>query len=49
MNEEAKKPVELPRRSAKIIPFPRNRIKRIVVIKQDKQPNDTTHHSPQSA
>ena len=48
MNEEVKKPAELPRRSAVIIPFPRNRIKRIVISKEIA-PNEAACDAPKSA
>jgi hypothetical protein len=47
MNEEVKKPAERPR-SAVIIPFPRNRIKRII-IKKEIAPDEAAHPAPQSA
>jgi hypothetical protein len=45
MTEEVKRPAE--RRSAVIIPFPRNRIKR--VIRKEIAPDEAPHPAPKSA
>jgi hypothetical protein len=46
MNEEVKKPAEWPR-SAVIIPFPRNRIKRVII--PDQPTADTRRADPKGA
>jgi hypothetical protein len=47
MNEEVKKPAERPR-SAVIIPFPRHRIKRIIITKETA-PNEAAHSASKSS